>query len=1047
MRIAATKGITGPVFRGFFNRERVAYTCLRGFFLLLMCSSLLVVKANNLSFVLSGTVLNERSEPMPGANLVVIGSGAKGATTDVYGKFLLEVETGDDSIAVTFVGYKTLRLRVGSLGGRKDVLIKMEPDKEGQKLNESVVIGFGSQKKNSITGAVATVKVSDLQQVATPSLSNAIGGRLPGIITRQTSGEPGYDAANVFIRGLGTFTGNTSPLILVDGVERDMNQLNVQEVESFSILKDASATAVYGIRGANGVILINTKRGVAGAPRVSFRTENAQLSPLRLPKFINSYEYASLSNEATTRGGAPQPFYTPDQVQAYKDHSDPYLYPDVDWVDVVLRKHTFQTINNLSMTGGNQTFKYYTNVGYTVQQGLYNEDKTVPYPTNTSYKRYNFRSNVDVNLSKSLSMALNLGGITSNGNYPGNGAFLIMESINLTPNNAYPVRNPNGSIPGSGTFLGMSPFSKTTQSGYTKEFRSTIQSSLGTKWDLSSIVTKGLYLKGLFAYDFYDVQGNGRPKQPQTYQYLGKDASGADKYKLILTESPLGYTKYNVSNRAYYLETSVNYDRTFGKHTVNGLLLGNRREYVNLTADNSIDNIPFRRQGLAGRVTYDYDTRYLLQFDAGYNGSENFPPGKRYGFFPSVSVGWIPSKEKFWNVNVINYLKVRGSYGKSGNDQIGGARFLYQTTINKNAANYLFGQSQTTTTGAFAEARIGNKDISWEVSEKANIGTDMELFNGRVTLTVDVFREHRTGILLQLQQIPSSTGYPGSNIPYANLGVVNNHGIEGNIEIRNRTKGGFYYSFQGNFTFARNKVVEDNSPTKPFAYQNSRGQSIKRFYGFVSDGLYKDQADVAKGPDQTYLQTVIRPGDIKYRDLNGDGKINADDQTFIGFARTPEIMFGFGGTIAYKGVDLSIFFAGAARTSMYMSGRSTWAFADGVGVYNVTREYYDHRWVPGADNSKAEYPGILDVKSTNNFNTSTQWLRNGNYLRVKSAEVGYNFPRSLTQRVHISNFRLFINGSNLGLWDHIKIVNPEDDGPNENYPLQRSINFGAQVTF
>ena len=1017
--------------------------------LLLCCCILPAVRANTISFVLSGTIVNERSEPMPGANIKVIGSSNKGATADVYGKFLLEVDDESDSILVTFVGYKPLRQRVSNLGGRKEVLLKMEPDHEGQKLNETVVVGFGSQKKNSVTGAIATVRVSDLQQVATPSLSNAIGGRLPGVITRQTSGEPGYDAANVFIRGLGTFTGSQSPLILVDGVERDMNQLNVQEVESFSILKDASATAVYGIRGANGVILINTKRGKEGKPQVSFRTENAQLSPLRLPRFINSYEYATLANEAMTRGGAPQPFYTPEQVEGYRNHSNPYLYPDVDWVSVVLRKHTFQTINNLSMTGGNQTFKYYTNVGYTVQQGLYNEDKTIPYPTNTSYKRYNFRSNVDVNLSKSLSMSLNLGGITSNGNYPGNTAFIIMEAINLTPNNAYPVRNPNGSIPGSGTFLGMSPFSKTTQSGYTKEFRSTIQSSLGTKWDLSSLVTKGLYLRGLFAYDFYDVQGNGRGKQPQTYQYLGKDANGVDQYKLILTETALGYGHYNVSNRAYYLEASVNYDRTFGKHTVNGLLLGNRREYVNLTADSSINNIPYRRQGVAARVTYDYASRYLVQFDMGYNGSENFPPGKRYGFFPAVSAGWVPSKEKFWNINVINYLKIRGSYGKSGNDQISNARFLYLTTINKNAANYLFGQSQTTvTSNGFAESRIGNSDISWEVSEKANIGADMELFNGRVTLTVDAFREHRTGILLQLQQIPISAGYPSNNIPYANLGVVNNHGIEGNIEVRNRTSGGFYYSFQGNFTFARNKIVEDNTPLKPYAYQNSRGQSINRNYGFISEGLYKDQADVDKGPDQTYLQTVIRPGDIKYKDLNGDGKIDANDQTFIGFARTPEIMFGFGGTVAYKGVDLSIFFAGAARTSMYMSGRSTWAFADGVGVYNVTREYFDHRWVAGsANNSKAEYPAILNVRSTNNFVSSTQWLRNGNYLRVKSAEIGYNFPRSLTQRVKINSFRLFINGANLGLWDHIKIVNPEDNGPNENYPLQRSINFGAQVTF
>ncbi|MES1249671.1 MAG: SusC/RagA family TonB-linked outer membrane protein, partial [Chitinophaga rupis] len=450
---------------------------------------------------------------------------------------------------------------------------------------------------------------------------------------------------------------------------------------------------------------------------------------------------------------------------------------------------------------------------------------------------------------------------------------------------------------------------------------------------------------------------------------------------------------------------------------------------------------------------YDYDTRYLLQFDMGYNGSENFPPGKRYGFFPSVAVGWVPSKEKFWNSNVMNYLKIRASYGKSGNDQIGNqlntARFLYLTTVSKTAANYLFGQSQTTVTpNGFAEDRIGNNNLSWEVSQKANIGADMEFFNGRVTFTVDAFREHRTGILLQLQQIPISAGYPSAIIPYANLGVVDNHGIEGNIEIRNRTRGGFYYSFQGNFTFARNRVVEDNSPLKPYADQNSRGQTIGRNYGYIAQGLFKDQADIDKGPDQTYLQGLIRPGDIKYKDLNGDGKINADDQTFYGYSRTPEIMFGFGGTIAYKGVDLSIFFAGAARTDMYMSGRSTWAFSDGVGVYNVTHEYFDHRWVPGAaDNSKAGYPGILNVKSTNNFIPSTLWMKNGNYLRVKSAEIGYNFSRSLTQRLKISNLRVFINGANLGLWDHIKIVNPEDNGPNENYPLQESINFGAQVTF
>lgn len=1050
MKIFITRRTTKPAVRSFFKRDAKSFPNSRYLWLLLLFSCWFpmpaAAKDHPRSFVLSGIILNEKNEPLPGANISVVGA-TKGSVSDVYGKFLLEVESENDSIAITFVGYRSQRLRVGSLSGRKDISIKLEPDTEGQKLNETIVVGFGSQKKKSVLGSISTIKVNELQQTATPSLSNAIGGRIPGVITRQVSGEPGYDAANVFVRGFGTFTGNRAPLILVDGVERDMNVINTQEVESFSILKDATATAVYGIKGANGVILINTKRGVAGKPKVSFRTENAMVTPLRLPKFINSYEYATLANEATTRGGRPQPFYTPEQVQKYKDHSDPYLYPDVDWVPVVLKKHTFQTINNLSITGGNDIFKYYTNVGYTVQQGIYNEDKAVPYPTNVSFKRYNFRSNVDINLTKNFSVGLNIGGIASTGNYPGVGAFIIMEALTLTPNNAYPVKNPDGSVPGSGTFLAENPYTKTTQRGYTKEYRSTIQTSLDPKWDLSGLV-KGLVLRGKFAYDFFNVQGNGRGKQPGSYQYLGKKVNGGDSMKLIQTETALGYGQYNVANRAYYLETSISYDRSFGDHTVGGLLVGNRREYVDNTAGNSIGNIGQRRQGLATRLSYDYNGRYFAEFDAGYNGSENFPPGKRYGFFPSGSVGWIATREKFWNFDAINFLKVRFSYGKVGNDQVGGPRFLYQTTISKNANNYGFGEGMGAISGAFAEALIGNEDVSWEVSTDANLGLEMELFRNRLVLNVELFKKHRTGILLPLQQIPISAGYPGSIIPYANLGVVDNKGIEVNLEYRNRTSGGFYYALQTNFTYTRNRILEDNSPYRELAYQNSRGQAIDRPFGYIALGIFQNQEQIDKSPSQTFFQPVIRPGDIQFKDMNGDNKIDAGDRTYIGYARTPEIMYGFGGTVAYKGVEFSIFFTGAANTDIMLNGRSSWAFADGVGIYNVYKDYFNNRFVPGAaDNSGAKYPAVLDVKSPNNFNTNTLWLRNGNYLRIKSAELAYNLPKRIAQRLLMNTMKVFVNGMNLGIWDHVKIVNPEDNNANPNYPLTQTINFGLQVTF
>jgi TonB-linked SusC/RagA family outer membrane protein len=595
----------------------------------------------------------------------------------------------------------------------------------------------------------------------------------------------------------------------------------------------------------------------------------------------------------------------------------------------------------------------------------------------------------------------------------------------------------------------------TTQTGYTKQFHNTIQSSLGTKWDLSSLVTKGLYLRALFAYDFYNYMGNVRNKNPATYEYLGKDASGADQYKLIKTEAALGYRTVNDANRAFYYEASVNYDRTFGKHAVGGLLLGNRREYVNLSAGSSIGNIPFRRQGLASRVTYAYDSRYLLEFNAGYNGSENFPKGKRYGFFPSAAAGWTISNEPFFHSNLITNLKLRGSYGQVGNDQIGGPRYLFQTTIEKNPDGnvwykpyYLFGENQAQTTGAFHESRIGNMDVTWEVATKANIGLDLELLNGKVVLMVDAFRERREGILIQRKQIPISAGYPEAVIPYANLGISKNAGIDGNIEIRNKTASGFYYSFQANLTYAHNTVVEDDSPVKPLAYQNSRGQSIDRPYGYIALGLFKDQAEIDKSPSQTFLQSVIRPGDIKYKDLNGDGVINSDDQTFFGYPRVPELMYGFGGTIAWKGFDLSLFFAGAARTNLVLAGRSIFAFRDGVGNYNVMREYYDNRWIPGADNTNAKYPNVTDIRNTNNYITSTLYMRNGDYLRLRSAEIGYNIPESFTRKAGISGGRIFVNGTNLAIWDHVKIMNPENNNYEEAlYPLQSSVNFGLQVNF
>ena len=1063
MKIFTTKFLEqndSPCFIQFICSKRVSPLLFCSFVLALMfCCTYVNVEAahidhhvfgnkksnyNNMAWVLSGKVIDENGEILPGVTVRIVGT-QKSVATDINGKFLIEINNEADSVAFSFVGYKTKTIRAGQ---ERTVIIKLEVDKEGRKLNEIVVVGFGSQKKLDVTGAVSTVKVGDLQQSSTPSLSNTLGGRLPGIVTRQSSGEPGYDAANVYIRGFGT-SGNRSPLILVDGVERDMNNLNIQEIESVTILKDASATAVYGIRGANGVLLITTKRGVEGKTRITFRTENAILTALRLPQYVNSYQYATLVNQATANVGKT-PFYSDVQLQKYKDGSDPYLYPNVDWTNAVLKKNTLQTINNLSITGGNEKYKFFVNIGYTDIQGIYKEASNNPYATNTNVHRYNFRSNVDINLAKNLSMELNLGGIIQSSIYPGNSSGTIFQSLSLTPSLSYPLLNPDGSYPGSASNADLSenPFSKSTAHGYVTQLLNTLQSSFVPKWDLSSLVTKGLSVRGLFSSDFYSTMGNVRTKQPQTKQYLGKDANGIDQYKIVQNETALGYSSNFTGTRAIYTEASINYDRSFGKHSISGLLVANTRDYVNYAASTSIDNLPYRRIGYASRLTYNYDTRYLAEFNAGYNGSENFPKGRQYGFFPSGALGWYISNEPFWKIKAISSLKFRGSYGLVGNDQIGGRRFLFLTTINKTATNYPLGADQTyNSTGSFAEGTIGNNQVTWEVAKKANIGMDLEMFDGKIVLQVDAFRERRSGILLQRGQIPIVSGLPSNIIPYANLGIVNNKGFESSLTIQNKTKDGFYYSLTGNFTFTRNKIIEDDSPIMAYPYQNSRGNSLDRSYGYVALGLFKDQNDINNSPSQTALASVIHPGDIKYKDLNGDGKITSDDRTYIGYARTPEIMFGFGGTIAWKGFDASIFFTGAAHSNIILSGFAVTPFSSALNNYNVWTDYFNNRWIPGADNSKAKYPSVVDGNNTNNYTTNTLYMRDGSYIRLKSAEIGYNISKGFIKRIGMSDARIFINGINLALWDKVKVIDPESDNGSGGYPLQRSANLGLQVKF
>ncbi|MDO5523568.1 MAG: SusC/RagA family TonB-linked outer membrane protein [Bacteroidia bacterium] len=646
-----------------------------------------------------------------------------------------------------------------------------------------------------------------------------------------------------------------------------------------------------------------------------------------------------------------------------------------------------------------------------------------------------------------LTAELGLGGIIEDRTYPGHGAPMIFNSMKkISPIN-FPKQNPDGSPGGGVSYLQDNPWALSTQSGYDKQFRNTLQGTFRLGWDLSRLITPGLSVAAKFSYDFYYFNSTVRRIDYEVKQYLGRDeVTGEDRYNVVRPQGSMGYTTFqDPNNRSYYYETAANYERRFDKHLFSGLFLFNRSDHTHLSAGSSLYNLPYRRQGWVGRTTYDYDHRYLFEFNFGYNGSENFPEGSKYGFFPSGSAGWVISNERFWNADIVNHLKIRGSYGLVGNDQIGGDRFLFLSSVNKVVNGYFYGLSQQHVPG-WSEDKIGVSNVTWETAAKLDIGIDLEMFNGMVSLQADYFNENREGILLRRGVVPNITGMTSNQIPWANLGKVKNRGFDGKIEVRKTTSYGLYYLITGNATFARNKIIEDDSPIPKYDYQNTRGKRIDQPFGLVALGFFENQEDIDNSPRQNFM-AVVRPGDIKYQDVNNDGIIDDFDRVAIGYSRTPEFMFGFGGTVAYKGFDMTLNFTGATRTSTFLDMEGMYPFHLEYPNYNVLREYFDNRWISGADNSNAKYPAVINGNNPNNYRTSTLYLKDASYLRLKVAELGYNFQKSVTDALLIEGLRIFVNGTDLLTFDKLKVIDPESNYGTGGYPRQSVLNFGAQVNF
>jgi len=973
--------------------------------------------------------------PLPGVSVILKSDPKKGVTTDTEGKYRIRVPA-NGTLLFSSIGYKPQEVDI-----RGEGTINIVMESSSSSLGEVAVVAYGVQKKASVVGAISTIETKELK---TPvrSLNNVLAGKISGIIAVQRTGEPGYDDASFWIRGISTFGAGKDPLVLVDGIERPLNNIEPEEIASFSILKDASATAVYGVRGANGVVLVTTKRGSNQKPVVNFKYEKGLVSAVKLPKFLDGPTYLELFNEANL---ATNPnFQTPypkEVIQKYRDGSDPYLYPNVTWLNYLMKDWSNNQRANLNISGGGEAAKYFVSASYYDEAGIWKKDELQQYNTNINLKRYNFRANVDINLNKYTAVDLNMAGILVTSNYPGNSSSRIFGWALATTPVVFPVKYPDGRIAGA-IDRGYNPYDLLTQSGFTTEWRNTIQSSFGVRHDLSYWV-KGLKVQGKFSFDAYNYHNIQRQKTADLWLATGRDANGELQLRQTrFGQQYLGFNKQSSGNRRIYMESSIVYDRTIGDHTLGGLLLYNQQDYVDANAGNSIDALPFRNQGFAGRGTYAYKNRYFLEFNFGYNGSENFEKKHRFGFFPSYAAGWLLSEEPFFknNINAVELLKIRGSYGFVGNDQIGGRRFAYLTTVGNGNGGYTFGFNADNSYSGRGEDQWG-ADLSWERSRKTDLGLEIR-FLKRFYIQADLFKELRSGIFLQRNSLPAIIGL--NSTPWGNIGEMENKGFDGSLEYSEKI-GAFNFSLRGNFTYASNKILENDEPDYKFSYQNRKGKRLGQQFGLVALGLFKDDAEINHSPQQK-LGGVVRPGDIKYEDVNKDGVIDAYDEVAIGYSDIPEIVYGFGTSLNFKGVDLSLFFQGIGKASLMMSGGGTFPFNEGVSG-NLYTQALD-RWTPENPNPTAFYPRLSYGPNTNNYRNSTWWQKKGSFLRLKTIELGYTLPKALTSRIRLSTVRLYTSAFNVLTWSKFDLWDPElGGGQGAVYPPQKTFNFGVNVNF
>lgn len=1021
-------------------------------------------------------IVKDDTDVLIGVSVFEKDAPSNGTSTNVNGEYNLTLKGKSGILVFRYIGYLTKEVKEN--GPQLNVILAV--DAKG--LEEVVVVGYGTQKKITNTGALSSISGDDLRQTPSASLQNALIGRVPGVITQQRSGQPGADGARLLVRGLSTTNGNGAPLIIVDDLEYagGISDIDPDQIESFTVLKDAATTAVYGIKGANGVIVITTKRGKIGKPQITVRSENSIQKPIYLPDYLDSYESALLVNSIvesdlglglTDIGLKP---YSNEAIQAFKTGSNPYKYPNVNWEDVLLKNSTFQSRNNINVQGGLDKAKYFISAGYLFQDGLLKDfSKDAGMNNNYYYKRYNFRSNLDVQPTKSLILNLDLSGYFSEQNSPESGGrggynnvFNEMSQMSeLAPWN-YPVYNPDGSYGMSVGTTFNNIVGRLTHYGYEREYRNNLTANFRATQKLD-FITKGLSLRGVLGYNgaggFIRGLTRGSGNDFPSFRYDADAQTYTPFNPNVLRISLPELSNSNIGGtRKLNWQASLNYDRTFGNHRVYALGL------YNFQNDIAGSNVPQVFEGYTFRAGYDYKNKYLLEVNAGYNGSSAFSQAERYSLFPAVSAGWNISEEPFFkdNIKFIDLLKIRGSYGLTGSDDIGsGNSYAYLSQYDRSGTgtgrdtyNYNLGDNPGSTIVGIREGSISNF-VSWEKEEQTNIGLELRMLKGALSVEADVFNRYRYDILQSRASVPWYSGYYSpeltspysiiSQIPKGNIGRVRNKGFEARVSYTGKARE-LAFNISGNVSVAKNKILEMDEPNKEYPWQVLTGQPIGSSLGYDFIGFYSaeditnpDVAKPASFPNTTFA------GDLKYRDVDGDGVINDNDKIVMPYTNLPTTILGLTWGLKYKDLSFSITAQSGLNFALSGYGQAI------TPLINNFREVHKDAWTP--ENSvNPSFPRITTVGNLSSMssagNISTFWYRKSDYLRIKTAEFGYNLPKTLVSKVGLSSARLYLNGYNLFTWSladkNIYDIDPETSSGTDGrgfYPQQKVYNIGLQI--